>query len=75
MDVPWVGVLTIVIGFLIWREMKKQEITRWVAAFDYIVGKLSVGSALIAGPAGDYHFEAIESALPVYLATLKFIEE
>jgi hypothetical protein len=35
----------------------------------------SLGSVVIAGLDGDIYYEAIETALPVYSAPLKFIEE
>ena len=43
MDIPWVGVFTMIIGLLIWREMKKQEIPRWVAV------TITIGSAWAIG--------------------------
>jgi hypothetical protein len=46
MDIPWIGIFTIIIGFLIWREMKKQEITRWVAVAITIGSTFAIGTLI-----------------------------
>jgi hypothetical protein len=43
MDIPWVGIFTTVIGYLIWREMKKQEVPRWVAVAITIGSTFAIG--------------------------------
>jgi hypothetical protein len=43
MDIPWIGLITTVIGFLIWREMKKQEIPRWAAIAITISTTFAIG--------------------------------
>jgi hypothetical protein len=46
MDIPWVGIFTTVIGFLIWREMKKQDIPRWVAVAITIGSTFAIGTLI-----------------------------
>ena len=46
MDVPWVGVFTMIIGLLIWRDIKKQEIPRWVAVAITIGSTFAIGTLI-----------------------------
>jgi len=46
MDISWVGIFTTIIGFLIRREMKNQEMSCWVSAAIAIESSFAIGMLL-----------------------------
>ena len=45
MDIPWIGIIAIIIGVLIWRSVKNRPLARWKAialtiGLTYMIGTL-----------------------------------
>ena len=54
MDVPWIGIITLIIGLLIWRSVRKTPLARWKAitltiGLTYLIGILIVFTSLRFG--------------------------
>jgi hypothetical protein len=54
MKVPWIGIIALIIGFLIWRSVRKTPLARWKAitltiGLTYMIGTLIAFTSLRLG--------------------------